>query len=76
MDPSDSMVEINLTHQLDQIQKDSNISLEIQSNIDFDGPKELFKCPQKTPNHKTKSFKTDSTFMSDETYHVIKSLYQ
>ncbi|XP_025410850.1 uncharacterized protein LOC112683876 [Sipha flava] len=60
IDPSDSMVEINLTHQLDQIQKDSNISLEIQSNIDFDGPKELFKCPQKTPNHKTKSFKTDN----------------
>lgn len=76
MDQNDSTVEINPTQQFDQIQKDPNISLEIQSNVDVDDPKEVFQCPQKTPNTKQKRFKRDSTSMADEAYHVMKSLYQ
>lgn len=72
MDPIDSSVEINPTQQFDQIQKDPNVSLEIQPNISVDDPKEIFK----TPNHKTKRFKRDSTSMADEAYLVMKSLYQ
>lgn len=76
MDPSDFKVEINLTQQYDQVKKDPNISLEIQSNVDADGPKELFQFPQKTSNSTTKRFKIDNTSMVDEPYHVTKSLYQ
>jgi len=74
MDPSDSTVEINLIEQFDHIQKVLNKSLEISSNVDINGSKESFKCSQKTPNPKTKQFKTDS--MAYKAYYAMKSLYQ
>lgn len=40
-----------------------------------DDLKAIFKCPQKTPNPKTKRFKRDITSMDDEAYYVMKNLY-
>lgn len=45
MNPNNYMVEIKSTQQFNQMQKDSNIPLEMRSNIDVDDPKEIFKCP-------------------------------